>query len=341
MYSVIRERLFRATTPQPEKRLPARGRESAGLVLRLLRTEIAFDPTDDLKRVFRHRYVLLHYLGFGAPVLLAMLVLSPVAATHLPHLPPVTLGVVAIVLTLSAYVTIVHKLLRRWTGSNVVLLSPGFLLAAPMLLISSHYIGFVMGMQGHWTALRALPMLFGLLIYLEVAGTIILKGPIPRAVAQLRAEQKALKATAAPLVILAKSELPNETPDQDDGEEELPSELRDLLRIQAQGNYVLVVTERGRHMVPGPFSARVAKLPARQGRQVHRSHWVASRAVVDIRCSGRHCVIKTVDGAKIPVAVGQIAEIKKWAASAVPVRVQTTPRAAGHPRANSEARSGR
>lgn len=341
MFSVLRETLLRATSPSPQKLRTRSSRDGATIVLRLLLAEVAFEEGDDLRRVFRHRYVLLHYLGFSIPILLAFLVFNPRAAMHLPHLPSITLGIVAAIIAISAYVLFARWLLQRVTGSNVVLMSPGFLLAAPTLMMTIHFVGIEMGVQGRWTALRSLIMMIGLVIYLEVVGTILLRGPVPRAVARLRAEQKAVRAAFTPSVTLVVA--PEKPPMPEPGEDAapLPAELQDLLRLQAQGNYVLVVSRRGRQLVPGPFSARAAKLPEQLGRRVHRSHWVASQAVAEIRFSGRQCTIKTVDGAKVPVAAGQIAEIRDWAATVAPVNGRKVRQPESRPTTSANPRSGR
>ena len=96
----------------------------------------------------------------------------------------------------------------------------------------------------------------------------------------------------------------------------VPAVLDGVLRVEAQGNHVLVVTDRGRHVLPGPFGALVALLPADMGRQVHRSHWVACRAVLRTRRSGRYVMIETIDGAQVPIASTKFGALRAWLAAA-------------------------
>ena len=296
--------------PGPE--VSGRGSGGAGVVLSLIRAETRFAPCDDLGRVFRHRYVLLHYLGLSVPVFLAFLVFNPTGPLHTPYLPSIGLGIAMMMGTVSAYVWLVRRMQRRGSQPPRVPVTLGLLLGAKVMVLAVQVTGAEMGVTAEWSMPRTAIMVLGFALYLEVAAMVVLRGPVPRALGQLRAERKAAMAARTPPVSLAgEARAPGPLPDEDG----MP-ELRDLLRLEAQGNYVLVVTAGGRHVLPGPFAARVARVAEQPGWQVHRSHWVAARAVVGVRRSGRGTVIETSDGAEVPVAGARAPEIRVWAEAA-------------------------
>lgn len=290
--------------------------DDGAVVMRLMTCRVSFAAGDDLGRVFRHRYVLLQYLVLSLPILVTFLMFNPTAALYAPHLPPVVVGLVAMMWFLAGYVALLRLVLTRLGGGRVVPLTPGLVLGAPILLLTAKYAGNLIGMDAQWSPLRLQLLTIVLTFYLELAATLVLRGAVPRALAQLRAEQRVAQSPAVPPVTRAAEARTAEAPAREaDLPEppETPEALRDLLRLEAQGNYVLVVTAGGRHLLPGPLSAMVARLPESQGRRVHRSHWVAARAVVGMRRSARSLLIDTRDGAKVPVAIGQAAQVQAWA----------------------------
>lgn len=290
--------------------------DDGAVVMRLMTCRVSFAAGDDLGRVFRHRYVLLQYLVLSLPILVTFLMFNPTAALYAPHLPPVVVGLVAMMWFLAGYVALLRLVLTRLGGGRVVPLTPGLVLGAPILLLTAKYAGNLIGMEAQWSPLRLQLLTIVLTFYLELAATLVLRGAVPRALAQLRAEQRVAQSPAVPPVMRAAEARVAEAPAREADlpeSPETPEALRDLLRLEAQGNYVLVVTSGGRHLLPGPLSAMVARLPESQGRRVHRSHWVAARAVVGMRRSARSLLIDTRDGAKVPVAIGQAAQVQAWA----------------------------
>ncbi len=74
-----------------------------------------------------------------------------------------------------------------------------------------------------------------------------------------------------------------------------------LIRLAAQDHYVEVVTEGGRTLLPMRFRDAIAETAPETGAQVHRSHWVALRAI-----SGRCRIndksgLRLSDGSFVPV----------------------------------------
>lgn len=291
----------------------ARRREADGIVLRLVGGSVVFSAGDDLGRIFRHRYVLMHYLGLSVPIVLVFLIFNPTGALFTPYLPSTGLGIASMMATVSAYVWVLRRLLRRLSLPSWVPLTPGFVLGATVMVIAVQSTGYQMGMLAEWSRDRSVILVLIFTLYLELVAGLVLRGPVPRAVAKLAAERKA--ATAAQMLPVSLG-VEKAAPDLPPGDGDEAAALGDLLRLEAQGNYVLVVTAGGRHVLPGPFAARLARLQDQPGEQVHRSHWVAQRAVVAVHRSGRRTVIETVDGAEIQVAGARAAEIRVWAEAA-------------------------
>lgn len=82
----------------------------------------------------------------------------------------------------------------------------------------------------------------------------------------------------------------------------LPFEVRaPLIRIEAQDHYLNVVTQKGNTLILMRLSDAAAELEG-QGLQVHRSHWIAQKAVTKLRRDkGRDLLIMS-DGAAVPVS---------------------------------------
>lgn len=88
-----------------------------------------------------------------------------------------------------------------------------------------------------------------------------------------------------------------------------PSQRGPLLRIESQDHYLLVVTTAGRAMILMRMGDAVAELAAADGMQVHRSHWVARRAMRGLRRdNGRLWLL--VEGEDVPVSRANQAAIR-------------------------------
>ncbi|MCB1383384.1 MAG: LytTR family transcriptional regulator DNA-binding domain-containing protein [Notoacmeibacter sp.] len=89
-----------------------------------------------------------------------------------------------------------------------------------------------------------------------------------------------------------------------------------LIRLEVQDHYVLVVTAKGREMLLMRLADAIRETEPVDGLQVHRSHWVARDGVADvIRETGKNgrTLLRTTDGAEIPVSRGNVAGVKGWA----------------------------
>lgn len=110
-----------------------------------------------------------------------------------------------------------------------------------------------------------------------------------------------------------------------------------VLHLQAQGNYVQIRTDCGTFQVPGPFAALVAQLPEGLGCRVHRSEWVATRAVVSARRDGRVTELLLTTGATVRVASTRAGDVRDWLArfTARPARRRAQPAGGGETKRHS------
>ena len=75
-----------------------------------------------------------------------------------------------------------------------------------------------------------------------------------------------------------------------------------LLRVSARDHYLDIYTEKGRAELLFRFSDALAELDGAEGAQVHRSHWVAWRAVAAAEREGARLFLRLVDGDRVPVS---------------------------------------
>jgi hypothetical protein len=76
----------------------------------------------------------------------------------------------------------------------------------------------------------------------------------------------------------------------------------ELLSIATEDHYLRVATERGSDLVLYRLSDAVAELDPGLGLQVHRSHWVARRAVRAVERDGHRTWLVLTTGQRIPVS---------------------------------------
>lgn len=98
-----------------------------------------------------------------------------------------------------------------------------------------------------------------------------------------------------------------------------------LRRIEAEGNYLTVVTEAGRRMVPGPFGKVVEALPDTLGMRVGRSDWVASAAVAGLRPDGRDLLVLVTGGDEVRVAQSRRKAVEGWARGLLSGKAEVEP----------------
>lgn len=79
-----------------------------------------------------------------------------------------------------------------------------------------------------------------------------------------------------------------------------------ILWITVRDHYVDVYTNRGKETLLMRFSDALAELDGMAGLQIHRSHWVASGAVVDLKKQNGRSVVVLQDGTEVPVSRGYL-----------------------------------
>mgnify|MGYP003117872414 CR=1 FL=1 len=76
----------------------------------------------------------------------------------------------------------------------------------------------------------------------------------------------------------------------------------EVLWVEAQEHYVRITTPHEKRMVLARFSDIVRELSSEDGLQVHRSHWVATAAVVAEQKSGQNISLLLNTGDNVPVS---------------------------------------
>lgn len=84
----------------------------------------------------------------------------------------------------------------------------------------------------------------------------------------------------------------------------------EVLHVEADLHYLQVTTVLGRAMVLGSLAAVEAHFGDR-GLRVHRSHWVALRAVRGVRRNGEGWVVDLSGGTTVPVSRRRVAQVRE------------------------------
>jgi hypothetical protein len=76
----------------------------------------------------------------------------------------------------------------------------------------------------------------------------------------------------------------------------------DLLCLESEDHYLRVYTRLGNDLVLCRLSDAIAELGGLDGRQVHRSWWVARSAVVGVERDGRKLALRLENGIEVPIS---------------------------------------
>jgi len=93
-----------------------------------------------------------------------------------------------------------------------------------------------------------------------------------------------------------------------------------LEHIAAEEHYVRVVTTERTRFFRGRLGDVETQLPARIGLRVHRSHWVAGRAVAGLRRDLSGWVVVLESGTEVPVARSRQAVVRRWVEAVLAAR---------------------
>ncbi len=83
-----------------------------------------------------------------------------------------------------------------------------------------------------------------------------------------------------------------------------------LLSLSAQDHYVEIVTQKGAHLERMTVTKAIELVPKESGLQVHRSHWVAYRAILDLEKTGERYAVLLRNGNKLPVGKSKVQELQ-------------------------------
>lgn len=132
--------------------------------------------------------------------------------------------------------------------------------------------------------------------------TVAITVPMVLVRARLSAQARALEAASQPV------------PGGPTGESLLkrvkPEARGDLLALQMEDHYLRVHTSTGNDLILFRLSDALAEVAGLDGRQVHRSYWVARRAVTGVEREGRKMVLVLTNGLKVPVSRANVAAIR-------------------------------
>lgn len=91
----------------------------------------------------------------------------------------------------------------------------------------------------------------------------------------------------------------------------LPPRLgRELICLQMEDHYVRAHTPKGSDLILIPLKDAIAELGDVEGLQVHRSWWVARRAVAEVLTSGRNLALRLTNGLEVPVSRASVAKLR-------------------------------
>ena len=93
--------------------------------------------------------------------------------------------------------------------------------------------------------------------------------------------------------------------------DQLPAELgSDVIALEMEDHYVRVHTTLGSDLVLMRLRDALVHVAEIDGRQVHRSWWVARLAVEDVKREGRNVRLVLAGGVEAPVSRAQVSELK-------------------------------
>ncbi|QKV20294.1 LytTR family DNA-binding domain-containing protein [Oricola thermophila] len=90
-----------------------------------------------------------------------------------------------------------------------------------------------------------------------------------------------------------------------------PGVGRDLVSLSMHDHYLEVVTASGRDMILKRMRDAVSELDGYPGLRIHRSHWVALDAVVDIERESGGVRAVLGDGRRLPVSRAKVSELRE------------------------------
>lgn len=263
---------------------------------------------DELPAILRHPVVLLYFAGsIVACFAVSVLLDRPSFESYVLLFPILAVAYVTGMLSFVAWVQFKARI-NRGTGATRIFLTPPLIvcivIVQAVVLLGWKLVLDVPAAPLETTALAVvlIYVLDELMLHFIVSprtGTIIddvrtLDGTLP----PRRPEVATLIGAGRPVLVSGALTLPVDT----------------VLRLQAQGNYVLIWTDTANFTVPGPFAHLTAQLPDGLGCLVHRSEWVATRAVTCLERKGRAIELRLSNGNLVRVASTRAGVVRDWLA---------------------------
>ena len=85
-----------------------------------------------------------------------------------------------------------------------------------------------------------------------------------------------------------------------------------ILSLSAQDHYVEVTTELGAELCLLRLSDAIAQTVPEDGFQIHRSHWIAKSAIVELKTKGATGQVRLTDGRTLNVSQSRLADFKDY-----------------------------
>lgn len=90
---------------------------------------------------------------------------------------------------------------------------------------------------------------------------------------------------------------------------------KEVLALKAEDHYLMVITTQGQGLIHYRLSDAVSELPANAGLRVHRSYWIARRAVARVESRRRVTRLHLSNGLSVPVShVHKASVLEFWRA---------------------------
>lgn len=260
--------------------------------------------TGEIPTILRHRNCLLFFTGVVG--LLMLLGVRAEARNFLPWQNALFYGLVLLVATLGiagALLVIRHLQKGRFVTIHT---TPLIAISAGLMIVASEVMVAINGGQ-----ILDRPLEYALLWFLfytlaEIVVIILCTIIAPSVLHDIRNRP----APATPVPPAAEQAEPS------DASMRMPGDLlfdpATVRHVRAEGNYVDIRTDTDRYYLLTTFATVLSALDPAQGRQVHRSHWVAARVLAGFYRAGRDIVIRLQDGTEIHVAQSRQKDVLPW-----------------------------
>ena len=315
--------------------VPEAGPDGTLVQVRLLSSDRILVQPDEIARLLVHRIMLVCYAGLSA-----LLLLLDVGGHR--AVVPVDLHVATAIVTVAAMVGtfLAYVRARLAAGVRDMHLTPALLLATIAGMTVSDALHRLLGVGSGWTPVQAVLLLVFYAALLELSSMAAAQTVIPvvlrdirrpRPVVSVRLPVAGIEAAAGtkdgtgpvtgPVTGAATGPVTGVGAGAGARDEAVVLaggrrlDASSILHLEACGNYVRLLTDRGRELVPGPFTTILSQMPDDLGRRVHRSHWVAERAVRGFRRNSRDMRVILTGGDEVPVAIPRQVGLLPWLAA--------------------------